>query len=163
MWPGFDSDGAMLRNVHVLKRWSLSSFGLDPSGVVGDIPKRPMKISLFIPCYVDQLRPDIGFAVVEVFEKLGHTIEVPASQTCCGQPALNSGYEPEAREVARHFLRTFEGCEKIVTPSGSCAAMVDAIEYSLGGILRSMSRKSCVATPSTGKSFTTSITSRPYV
>mgnify|MGYP000040918110 CR=1 FL=1 len=83
-----------------------------------------MKISLFIPCYVDQLRPDIGFAVVKVLERLGHELEVPAGQTCCGQPALNTGYEDEAREVARHFLKVFAGAEAVVTPSGSCAAMV---------------------------------------
>lgn len=83
-----------------------------------------MKISLFIPCYVDQLKPEIGFAVAEVLERLGHGIEVPSGQTCCGQPALNTGYEDEARAVAAHFLKVFAGCEAVVTPSGSCAAMV---------------------------------------
>jgi len=83
-----------------------------------------MKISLFIPCYVDQLRPDIGFSVVKVLRSLGHEIDVPPDQTCCGQPALNTGYEDEARAVARHFLKVFSACEHVVTPSGSCAAMV---------------------------------------
>lgn len=83
-----------------------------------------MKISLFIPCYVDQLKPEIGFAVVKVLKKLGHEVDVPLDQTCCGQPAMNTGYEDEAREVARHFLKVFAGCEAIVVPSGSCGAMV---------------------------------------
>lgn len=83
-----------------------------------------MRVSLFIPCYVDQLKPEIGFAVAEVFERLGHEVDVPSGQTCCGQPALNTGYNDEARAVARHFLKVFAACEMVVTPSGSCAAMV---------------------------------------
>ena len=83
-----------------------------------------MNVSLFIPCYVDQLKPEIGFAVAEVLERLGHSIDVPADQTCCGQPAMNTGYNDEARQVASHFLKVFGGCEAVVTPSGSCAAMV---------------------------------------
>ncbi len=81
-----------------------------------------MKISLFIPCYVDQLNPEIGFAVAEVLEKLGHEIDVPEGQTCCGQPAMNNGYEEETRTVARHILKVFADCEAVVIPSGSCGA-----------------------------------------
>lgn len=83
-----------------------------------------MTISLFIPCYVDQMSPAIGVAMVEVLERLGHAVEYPEAQTCCGQPAFNSGYTCEARAVAEHFLDCFEGAETVVVPSGSCATMV---------------------------------------
>jgi len=83
-----------------------------------------MRISLFVPCFVDQLRPDIAFAVAKVLQRLGHTIDVPERQTCCGQPAMNTGYEDEARAVARHMLRAFADCSAVVVPSGSCGAMV---------------------------------------
>lgn len=81
-----------------------------------------MHVSLFAPCYVDQLTPHIGFAVAEVLESLGHTVDVPEGQTCCGQPAMNTGYEDEARDVARHILRVFAHSEAVVIPSGSCGA-----------------------------------------
>ncbi|MEX2606886.1 MAG: (Fe-S)-binding protein, partial [Kiritimatiellia bacterium] len=83
-----------------------------------------MKISLFIPCYVDQLTPEIGFAVVEVLERLGHQVDVPPGQTCCGQPAMNNGYEDETRTVARHILNVFADSEAVVIPSGSCGATI---------------------------------------
>lgn len=83
-----------------------------------------MKISLFIPCYVDQLSPNVGVAMVNVLERLGHEVAYPEGQTCCGQPAFNSGYFKQAREVADHFLETFADCELIGVPSGSCTAMV---------------------------------------
>jgi L-lactate dehydrogenase complex protein LldE len=73
---------------------------------------------------VDQLFPKVGIAMAEVLERVGYSIDFPENQTCCGQPAFNSGYRAEARTVARHFLDTFEGCERIVAPSGSCTAMV---------------------------------------
>ena len=62
--------------------------------------------------------------MADVLERLGYAIDFPENQTCCGQPAFNSGYRAEARTVARHFLSTFEACECIVAPSGSCTAMV---------------------------------------
>lgn len=73
---------------------------------------------------VDMLAPQTGMSVVEVLEHLGVTVEFPAAQTCCGQPAFNAGYRDESRQVARHFIDTFRHAELIVTPSGSCAAMV---------------------------------------
>jgi L-lactate dehydrogenase complex protein LldE len=73
---------------------------------------------------VDQLFPNIGMAMAEVLERVGYEVDFPEEQTCCGQPAFNSGYRAEARIVARHFLDTFEKCESIVAPSGSCTAMV---------------------------------------
>jgi L-lactate dehydrogenase complex protein LldE len=83
-----------------------------------------MNVSLFIPCYVDQLNPEIGFAVASVLEKLGHSIDVPEGQTCCGQPAMNTGYEDETRKVARHILKVFAKSDAVVIPSGSCGAMI---------------------------------------
>jgi L-lactate dehydrogenase complex protein LldE len=83
-----------------------------------------MRISLFIPCFVDQLSPGVGIAVVEVLERLGHEVLYPEGQTCCGQPAFNSGFCDQARCVAEHFLDTFQDAEHVVVPSGSCAAMV---------------------------------------
>ena len=83
-----------------------------------------MTIAVFIPCYVDQFSPHIGRTVVEVLERLGHTVEYPPGQTCCGQPAFNAGYINDAQRVADHFLAVFEHAEHVVVPSGSCASMV---------------------------------------
>jgi L-lactate dehydrogenase complex protein LldE len=73
---------------------------------------------------VDQLFPKVGVAMADVLERIGYQVDFPEGQTCCGQPAYNSGYRAEARTVARHFLDTFEACETIVVPSGSCTSMV---------------------------------------
>lgn len=73
---------------------------------------------------VDMLLPDVGMSVVEVLEHVGVTVTVPPLQTCCGQVGYNAGYWDEARRVARHYLQVFANAEVIVTPSGSCAAMV---------------------------------------
>jgi L-lactate dehydrogenase complex protein LldE len=82
------------------------------------------RVSLFVTCIVDQLFPKVGMAMAGVLERLGYQVDFPEDQTCCGQPAFNSGYRAEARTVARHFLDTFESSETIVVPSGSCTAMV---------------------------------------
>jgi L-lactate dehydrogenase complex protein LldE len=82
------------------------------------------RVSLFVTCMVDQLFPKVGMAMAGVLERLGYEIDFPEDQTCCGQPAFNSGYREEARTVARHFLKVFENCEQIVAPSGSCTSMV---------------------------------------
>src|SRR4051794_17190298 len=82
------------------------------------------QVSLFVTCMVDQLFPKVGMAMATVLERLGYRVDFPEAQTCCGQPAFNSGYRTEARIVARHFLKTFEASERIVVPSGSCTAMV---------------------------------------
>ena len=81
-------------------------------------------VSLFVTCMVDMLYPQTGVSVVRVLEHLGVTVDFPMTQTCCGQPGFNAGYRDEARAVARQFLRAFQDAEVIVTPSGSCAAMV---------------------------------------
>ncbi len=83
-----------------------------------------MRVSLFVTCIVDQLFPEVGLAMADVLERAGCELEFREAQTCCGQPAFNSGFTAEARDVARHFLRVFEGAEYIVLPSGSCCAMI---------------------------------------
>src|SRR5579862_2173648 len=82
------------------------------------------RVSLFVTCMVDQLFPKVGMAMADVLERLGYMVDFPENQTCCGQPAFNSGYHDEARTVARHFLDTFETCERVVVPSGSCTSMI---------------------------------------
>ena len=82
------------------------------------------RVSLFVTCIVDQLFPKIGMAMVDVLERVGYEGDFPEAQTCCGQPACNSGYRAEARQVARHFLDVFRDAEHIVIPSGSCASMI---------------------------------------
>ena len=84
------------------------------------------QVSLFVTCMVDQLFPKVGMAMATVLERLGYRVDFPEEQTCCGQPAFNSGYRNEARTVARHFLKTFEASETIVVPSGSCTASAAA-------------------------------------
>ena len=81
-------------------------------------------VSLFVTCLVDQLFPKVGLAMADVLERLGYRIDFREAQTCCGQPALNSGFTSEAREVARHFLKVFEDAEYVVVPSGSCSSMI---------------------------------------
>lgn len=85
-----------------------------------------MKVSLFITCLVDQLCPNVGTATVEVLEKAGCEVTFDERQTCCGQPAFNTGYRQEARKFAERFIEIFESsdAEAIVSPSGSCTAMV---------------------------------------
>lgn len=82
------------------------------------------RVSLFVTCMVDMLQPQTGLSVVDVLTHLGVAVDFPTGQTCCGQPGFNAGYRREARKVARHFIETFRDAEVIVTPSGSCAAMV---------------------------------------
>ena len=83
-----------------------------------------MKVSLFITCLVDQIFPEVGMSMVSVLRRLGVEVDFPAAQTCCGQPAFNSGFNSEARDLARRFVGIFENCEYIVAPSGSCTSMV---------------------------------------
>jgi len=83
-----------------------------------------LRISLFITCYNDTLFPQTGIAVVQVLERLGHTVDFPLAQTCCGQMHYNSGYQSEALPLVRMFVEIFRDAEVVCTPSGSCAAMV---------------------------------------
>ncbi|MBB3064048.1 (Fe-S)-binding protein [Limibacillus halophilus] len=82
------------------------------------------RIGLFVTCLVDLLRPSVGFAAVELLEASGCVVEVPQSQTCCGQPAYNSGDRKDAQAVARATIEAMEGFDYVVAPSGSCAAML---------------------------------------
>lgn len=85
-----------------------------------------VRVSLFIPCFVDQLFPAVGICLVQLLERLNIDLEIdyPSGQTCCGQPAFNTGYQDEARRLAERFVDVFRDAEVVVTPSGSCAAMV---------------------------------------
>jgi L-lactate dehydrogenase complex protein LldE len=82
-----------------------------------------MRISLFVTCLVDQLWPSVGTSAVEVLRRAGCEVTFDARQTCCGQPAFNTGYREEARKLARRFVEIFEEADAIVSPSGSCTAM----------------------------------------
>jgi L-lactate dehydrogenase complex protein LldE len=83
-----------------------------------------VQVALFITCFNDTLFPETGRAVVGLLERLGHGVEFPEEQTCCGQMHANSGYQLEAVPLVRGFVRAFADAEAVVTPSGSCAAMV---------------------------------------
>jgi L-lactate dehydrogenase complex protein LldE len=83
-----------------------------------------MKIALMVTCLADGLFPEVGKATVALLERLGHEVEFPAAQTCCGQMHVNTGYQREALPLVRHFVEVFEGYEVIVAPSGSCVGSV---------------------------------------
>lgn len=82
------------------------------------------RVSVFITCVIDQFFPQAGMAMVDVLERIGWDVEFREDQTCCGQPAFNTGYREEARRVAAHFLEVFRDAEYIVVPSGSCTSMI---------------------------------------
>jgi L-lactate dehydrogenase complex protein LldE len=83
-----------------------------------------MRIGLFIPCYIDQFYPQVGMATLELLERQGLVVEYPEEQTCCGQPMANAGLHSDARPLAERFLKIFAPYNYVVSPSGSCAAMV---------------------------------------
>ncbi len=83
-----------------------------------------IKVGLFVTCLVDIFRPSVGFAAVKLLEEAGCTVEVPDMQTCCGQPAYNSGDRRTSKEIAEKTIRAFEPYEYVVAPSGSCAGML---------------------------------------
>jgi L-lactate dehydrogenase complex protein LldE len=83
-----------------------------------------MKVSLFIPCFVDAMYPRTGINVVQILERLGHTVEYSPEITCCGQPPFNSGYWNESRPVAERVLDVLKDAEVVVIASGSCGAML---------------------------------------
>jgi L-lactate dehydrogenase complex protein LldE len=101
-----------------------SSFRYKPAPRQDDPPYKPGEpVALFVPCYMDQFYPEVGEAMVRIFERHGVNIEFPEGQTCCGQPAFNSGYWEESRPVIRQFCKVFANYRWIVCPSGSCTAM----------------------------------------
>lgn len=82
------------------------------------------RAGLFVTCLIDLVRPSIGFAAARLIEAAGCSVVVPEAQTCCGQPAYNSGDPQTSRTLALNTMRAFAGCDYVVTPSGSCAAML---------------------------------------
>ena len=85
-----------------------------------------MKVSLFIPCLTDQIFPESGMNMIRVLERVGVDVHYDPQQTCCGQPAFNTGYHGESRILAERFLDIFDedGADFVVAPSGSCTTMV---------------------------------------
>lgn len=83
-----------------------------------------MKVGFFVTCLVDLMRPRIGFAAIRLLEAAGCEVVVPSAQTCCGQPAYNSGDRATARVLALKVLDEFDACDYVVAPSGSCAGMI---------------------------------------
>ncbi len=92
-----------------------------PEMIVRDNPNR---VHLFVTCIVDQFFPEVGEAVVRTLRALGDDVQFDTAQTCCGQPAFNSGFWNEAKPLARRFLSRYDGSEPVIVPSGSCAAMI---------------------------------------
>ena len=86
-------------------------------------PSKP-RVALFVTCLVDLFRPTVGFAAVKLLEDAGCLVEVPSSQTCCGQPAYNSGDKADTKAIARGVIDAFEDYDYVVAPSGSCAGMI---------------------------------------
>jgi len=82
------------------------------------------RVGLFVTCLVDTQRPSVGFAAIKLLEQAGCAVEVPAAQTCCGQPAYNAGDRRTARDLAVGVLAAFKGYDYVVVPSGSCAGML---------------------------------------
>src|SRR5215471_4887256 len=83
-----------------------------------------MRVGLFVTCLIDLMRPSIGFAAIELLEAGGAQVFVPLSQTCCGQPAYNSGDRADAKALAAKVVAEFEDCDFLVVPSGSCSGMI---------------------------------------
>jgi len=86
--------------------------------------ERPVRVGLFVTCLVDLFRPTVGFAAVKLLQEAGSTVGVPQAQTCCGQPAYNSGDRADARAIAAQVIAAFEPYDYVVAPSGSCAGMI---------------------------------------
>ncbi|MGZ5959829.1 MAG: (Fe-S)-binding protein [Rhizomicrobium sp.] len=82
------------------------------------------RVGLFVTCLADLVRPQVGFACVKLLEQAGCDVEVPSTQTCCGQPAWNAGADKDALDIARQVIAAFEKFDYVVVPSGSCAGMI---------------------------------------
>jgi L-lactate dehydrogenase complex protein LldE len=91
-----------------------------PGNVGAHLMENSMRVGLFVTCLADLMRPSVAFAAVKLLEDAGCMVEVPAAQTCCGQPALNSGDNADARAIARQVIKAFAGFDAVVGPSGSC-------------------------------------------
>ncbi len=86
----------------------------------------PVRVALFVTCLVDLFRPTVGFAAIKLLEDAGCTVTVPTAQTCCGQPAYNSGDREDAKAIARQVVAAFADFDYVVVPSGSCGGMIKA-------------------------------------
>lgn len=85
---------------------------------------QPLTVALFVTCLIDLFRPSAAMAAVKLLEEAGCRVDVPRAQTCCGQPAYNSGDRPTAKQIARQVIEAFEGYAHVIVPSGSCAGML---------------------------------------
>lgn len=92
-----------------------------------------VRVGLFVTCLIDLMRPRIGFAALKLLESAGCEVVVPSSQTCCGQPAYNSGDRAAAQSLARKLIAEFAGCDYVVVPSGSCSGMIKSHYFELLG------------------------------
>lgn len=88
------------------------------------MPDYPVRVGLFVTCLVDLFRPSVGFAAVKLLEEAGCIVTVPELQTCCGQPAYNSGDKNDTKAIARQVIEVFENFDYVVAPSGSCGGMI---------------------------------------
>lgn len=95
------------------------------------LASRSSRVALFVPCYLDQLYPDVAWACLELLEAQGLEVDVPSQQTCCGQPLINTGASQAARPLGARFGALFAGYEHVVCPSGSCTA---ALQRQLAGL-----------------------------
>lgn len=121
----FDAIRRRFRMGNILSIGPLGTIRLNVLGLLGLGPRRRrLIVSLFITCYNDTLFPETGKALVRVLERLGHRVEFPAGQTCCGQMHFNTGYQKEALPLAARFLAQFEHAEAVVLPSTSCVTMI---------------------------------------
>ena len=102
-------------------RWSTLAYSLETRPLTA--PASKPRVGLFVTCLVDLFRPSVGFAAVKLLEDAGCRVSAP-SQTCCGQPAFNSGDRDTARALALQVMDAFEGCDYVVAPSGSCGGML---------------------------------------
>src|SRR5215813_1335252 len=93
-----------------------------------------MRVALFVTCLVDLVVPEVGVATARVLQRAGHEVLFPAGQTCCGQPAFNSGYRDEAAKVLRTTVQALgdAGADAIVAPAGSCTTMLRTFDSGLG-------------------------------
>jgi L-lactate dehydrogenase complex protein LldE len=88
------------------------------------VSQRRVRVALFVTCLVDLFRPTVGFAAIKLLEQAGCDVEVPQAQTCCGQPAYNTGARGSAKAIARQVIDAFADFDYVVAPSGSCAGMI---------------------------------------
>lgn len=85
---------------------------------------QPLKVGLFIPCYVDQFYPQVGIATLQLLQKLGCDVQYPTDQSCCGQPMANAGFADQSKRAQQTFRKNFDAFDYVVSPSGSCVLFV---------------------------------------